>query len=78
MKGMTENAPRVVSAKRMEAIFRHEDVAYIAKCSVSMQTTNGANTIHKTYRGYLASMKRSLGKFLQGNHQIGVLNTPLS
>ena len=28
LKGMTENVPRVVSAKRMEAMFRREDVTY--------------------------------------------------
>jgi len=39
LKGMTENAPRLVSTKRMEAIFRCEDVAYATKCLVSMQTT---------------------------------------
>jgi hypothetical protein len=39
LKGMTENTPRVVSAKRMEAIFKREDVAYATKCLVSVQTT---------------------------------------
>jgi hypothetical protein len=39
LKGMTKNAPRVVSTKRMEAIFRREDVAYATECLVSVQTT---------------------------------------
>jgi hypothetical protein len=30
LKGMSGNAPRVVTTKRMEAIFRREDVVYAA------------------------------------------------
>ena len=39
LNGMTYNSPRVVSTKCMEAIFRCEDVAYVAECLVSIQTT---------------------------------------
>jgi hypothetical protein len=40
LKGMTKNAPKVVSTKRMEAIFMHEDVAYVEECLVLVQTTH--------------------------------------
>jgi hypothetical protein len=39
LKGMTENTPRVVSAKRMEVVFRHGDMAYAAECLVVTQNT---------------------------------------
>ena len=29
---MGKNAPRVISAKRMEAIFKREDMAYVVEC----------------------------------------------
>jgi hypothetical protein len=37
LKGMSGNAPRVVMFKRMEAIFRMEDMVYAAKCLISVQ-----------------------------------------
>jgi hypothetical protein len=40
LKGMSGNAPRVVTTKRMEAIFRREDVVYAAKCLISVQLDN--------------------------------------
>jgi hypothetical protein len=30
LRGMTGNTPRVVTTKRMEAIFRREDIVYVA------------------------------------------------
>jgi hypothetical protein len=35
LKGMTGSSARVVTAKRMEAIFRREKVIYVAECKVS-------------------------------------------
>jgi hypothetical protein len=37
LRGMTGNTTRVVTAKRMEAIFRREDIVYAAKCRISIQ-----------------------------------------
>jgi len=37
LRGMTGNTPIVVTAKRMEAIFKREDVAYATKCLISVQ-----------------------------------------
>jgi hypothetical protein len=39
LKGMKENTPKVVSAKRMEVVFSHGGVAYAAKCLVVTQNT---------------------------------------
>jgi hypothetical protein len=37
LKGMTENTPKVLLEKRMEDVFRHGDVAYVAECLVVTQ-----------------------------------------
>jgi hypothetical protein len=35
LRGMSTGAPRVVSTKRMERIFRHGDVAYATECLIT-------------------------------------------
>ncbi|XP_059068636.1 uncharacterized protein LOC131859112 [Cryptomeria japonica] len=35
LRGMSNDGPRIVSARRMEAIFRHGDVAWSAQCLIS-------------------------------------------
>jgi hypothetical protein len=35
LKGMTGNSARVVTTKRMEAIFRREEIVYAAECKIS-------------------------------------------
>ena len=37
LKGMSGNAPRVVTTKCVEAIFRRADIVYAAECLVSVQ-----------------------------------------
>jgi hypothetical protein len=37
LRGMSGNAPRVVTTKCMEAIFRREDIVYAAECLISVQ-----------------------------------------
>jgi hypothetical protein len=41
LKGMTGDSPRVVTAKKMHAIFRREEVAYAAECFV-MEASDGS------------------------------------
>jgi hypothetical protein len=36
LRGMTGNTPRVVTTKRMEAIFRREDIVYAIECKISV------------------------------------------
>ena len=36
-RGMSTKAPRTVSTKRMERIFRHGGVAYAAECVITTQ-----------------------------------------
>jgi hypothetical protein len=33
--GMTSNSAKIVTAKRMEAIFRREEIVYVAECRIS-------------------------------------------
>jgi hypothetical protein len=35
LRGMSTSAPRTVSTKRMEMIFRHGEVAYVTKCLIT-------------------------------------------
>jgi hypothetical protein len=35
LRGMSTRAPRTVSTKRMERIFRHGEVAYVAECLIT-------------------------------------------
>jgi hypothetical protein len=44
LRGMTGNTPRVVTTKRMEAIFRREDIAYAAKCRISVRVDKKGET----------------------------------
>jgi hypothetical protein len=37
LRGMSTRAPRTVSAKRMERIFRHGEVAYAPECLITTQ-----------------------------------------
>jgi hypothetical protein len=37
LRGMSRNTARVVTAKRMEAIFRREDIVYAAECRISVR-----------------------------------------
>jgi hypothetical protein len=37
LREMSGNAPRVVTTKHMEAIFKREDIVYAAKCLISIQ-----------------------------------------
>jgi hypothetical protein len=37
LRGMSTRAPRTISAKRMERIFRHGEVAYVPKCLITTQ-----------------------------------------
>jgi hypothetical protein len=37
LRSMSTGAPRTISAKRMERIFRHGEVAYAAECLITSQ-----------------------------------------
>jgi tRNA splicing ligase len=41
---MTSNTPRVVTVKRMEAIFKREDIVYVAECKISVRANKKGET----------------------------------
>jgi hypothetical protein len=79
LRGMTGNSARVVMAKRMEAIFRREEIVYAAECKVST-CVDEKGKVHYTQRlkRSLTGTIRCLGRFLQVCHQTGGLSTSLS
>jgi hypothetical protein len=56
LRGMTGNSARVVTAKRMEAIFRREEIVYAVECKVSTRVDEKGK-VH-----YTPEIKRILDK----------------
>jgi hypothetical protein len=59
LRGMSTGAPRTVSTKRMERIFRHGEVAYVAKCLITTQKDS------KGRQQYHTKIKNLLGRHQQ-------------
>jgi len=79
LRGMTINIARVVTTKKMEAIFRREDIVYIVECNISTRVDKrGRFTMHQRSRGSLTNTVRCLDPFHQECHQIGDLSISLS
>jgi hypothetical protein len=54
LRGMSTGAPRKVSAKRMERIFRHGEVAYVAECLITTQKdSEGRQQYHTKIKNLL-------------------------
>jgi hypothetical protein len=54
LRGMSIGAPRIVSAKRMERIFRHGEVAYVAECLITTQKdSEGRQQYHTEIKNLL-------------------------
>jgi hypothetical protein len=54
LRGMLTGAPRTVSAKRMERIFRHGEVAYATKCLITTQKdSEGRQQYHTEIKNLL-------------------------
>jgi hypothetical protein len=54
LRGMSTGAPRTVSAKRMERIFRHGEVAYAAECLITTQKdSEGRQQYHTEIKNLL-------------------------
>jgi hypothetical protein len=46
LRGLLNDAPRIISTKRMEGIFRHGDVTYVVECLVTTEKPSGNNHQH--------------------------------
>jgi hypothetical protein len=79
LRGMLTRAPRIVSAKKMERIFIHGEVAYVAECLITTRKdSKGDNSIIQRSKICWDDINRFLSRFHQGDHLTGSLSTPLS
>jgi hypothetical protein len=79
LRGMTGNSAKVVTTKRMEAIFRREEIVYAAECKISARVDKKGKVhytpeIHRS----LTNTVRCLDLFHQVCHQTGDLSISLS
>ena len=64
---MVNNAPTIVSNKRMEAIFRHADVVYVAQCFITSQTDDeGRRHYHASIQYLLSRHDKVFGQIPPG------------
>jgi hypothetical protein len=48
LRGMSTGAPRIVSTKRMERIFRHGEVAYVVECLITTRKDSEGRQQYQT------------------------------
>jgi hypothetical protein len=62
LRGMSTGATRLVSAKRMERIFRHGEVAYVAECLITTRRdSKGREHYHPQIRELLSQYEPIFG-----------------
>jgi hypothetical protein len=62
LRGMSRGAPRIVSMKRMENIFHHNDVAYVAECLITTRKdSKGRENYHPRIRKILSQYEPVFG-----------------
>jgi hypothetical protein len=67
LRGMSIGAPRAVSAKRMERIFRHGDVAYVVECLITTKRdSDGREQYHPEIRALLSQYEPIFGPIPPG------------
>jgi hypothetical protein len=67
LRGMSTGAPRAVSTKRMERIFRHGDVAYAAECLITTRKdSEGREHYHPQIRELLGQYESVFGPIPPG------------
>jgi hypothetical protein len=68
LRGMSNGAPKVVSTKQMEGIFRHRDVACATECMItSKKSSDSSQPYHVDIQSLLSKHDRFLERFLQGD-----------
>jgi hypothetical protein len=79
LRGMSTGAPRTVSAKRMERIFRHGDVAYVVECLITTRRdSDGRQYYHPEIRELLSQYEPVFGPIPPGHPQTEDLSILLS
>jgi hypothetical protein len=67
LRGMSTGAPRTVSAKRMERIFRHGDVSYAVECLITTKKeSNGRQKYQTEIRALLSQYEPVFGPIPPG------------
>jgi hypothetical protein len=67
LRGMSTGAPRTVSAKRMERIFRHGEVAYVVECLITTwKDSEGRQQYHTEIRNLLGRHQQVFGSIPPG------------
>jgi hypothetical protein len=67
LRGMSTGAPKIVSTKRMERIFRHGEVAYAAKCLITMwKDSEGRQQYHIEIKNLLGRHQSVFGLIQPG------------
>jgi hypothetical protein len=67
LRGMSTGAPRTVSAKRMERIFRHGEVAYVAECLITTRRDSDDQQQYQTeIKTLLSRHQQVFGQILPG------------
>jgi hypothetical protein len=67
LRGMSNDAPRIISAKWMEGIFQHGDVAYAVECLVTTEKPSGSShQYHVDIQTLLSKYDRVFGKIPPG------------
>jgi hypothetical protein len=67
LRGMSTGLPRAVSTKRMEQIFHHRDVVYIAECLITMRKdSEGKEHYHPQIRELLGQYESIFGPIPPG------------
>jgi hypothetical protein len=67
LRGMANGAPKVVSAKRMESIFMHMDVACATECMItSKKYSNNRYPYHVDIQSLLSKNDQVFGKIRPG------------
>jgi hypothetical protein len=62
LRGMSTGAPRTISAKRMERIFKHGEVAYATECLITTQKdSEGRQLYHTKIRNLLGRHQQVFG-----------------
>jgi hypothetical protein len=77
LRGMSTRAPRTVSAKRMERIFRHGEVAYVAECLITTRKdSEGRQQYHTKIKNLLGRHQQVFGSIPPGRpHDRGFEHT---
>jgi hypothetical protein len=66
-RGMPTGAPRTVSTKRIERIFKHGEVAYVAKCLITTRKdSEGRQQYHTEIRNLLGRHQQVFGSIPPG------------